>query len=409
MMLTRRLAVASTLAAAACAATLGCNRSPADHRKPMETPLAPTSDDLEQAYSARDPNMAGHQSAEAVVVGADGITVLCSAKPEGIGDHTWLIHLTGDGTVAWERHYPVSQGIGRAIAALPDGGFAIAGEIRRSPMEFQGYLLHTDANGNAIAGAAFGPHGVTGFNALAVLDDGSVLAVGNAGYHGWLLHADRALHTTWNASLGDVEKVASVAVLPGGFAVAARRELSTTSLDYTWITAFTSDRQVRWQKQLPATGRGEPAAIAALPDGGLIVVGRHEVTNRDPSRTWVVRLDGSGTVIWDKLLGDPSEVRLGTAVVMLPDDGFAVAGAAQREGGRALRLTRLSGDGTLLWDRAYGGEKRDEAMGLARTADGGFVLVGSTMSRGAGKTNVWILKLDGSGMVIWDRVFGKAG
>jgi hypothetical protein len=102
-------------------------------------------------------------------------------------------------------------------------------------------------------------------------------------------------------------------------------------------------------------------------------------------------------------------VRLGTAVVALPDGGFAVAGAAQRDGHRGLRLARLTSDGTLMWERAYGGEQRDEATGLARTADGGFVLVGSTMSKGAGKTTVWILKLDGDGRLVWDRAFGTAG
>lgn len=57
----------------------------------MENPLAPTSDDLEQAYRVRDPNMTGPQSAQAVVVGTDGITVLCDANPNGIVEHTWLI------------------------------------------------------------------------------------------------------------------------------------------------------------------------------------------------------------------------------------------------------------------------------------------------------------------------------
>ena len=54
----------------------------------MENPLAPTSDDLEQAYRVRDPNMTGPQSAQAVVVGTDGITVLCDANPNGIVEHT---------------------------------------------------------------------------------------------------------------------------------------------------------------------------------------------------------------------------------------------------------------------------------------------------------------------------------
>ena len=247
-----------------------------------------------------------------------------------------------------------------------------------------------------------------GFNALAALDDGSVLAGGGVDYHGWLLHADRTLHTAWEASLDDIDDVAGLVSLSGGFAIAARREFSTTSLDYTRIVAFAADRKVRWQKQLPVAGHAQPSAMAALSDGGLIVVGRHEVTNDFP-RTWVARLNGSGEVVWEKLIGDPGEARLGTAVVVLPDGGFAVAGASQREGRWVGRLARLTGDGTLLWEHSYGGEKDDIVRGLARTAESGFVLVGSTMSRGAGKTNVWILKLDGNGVLLWDRVFGTAG
>jgi len=128
---------------------------------------------------------------------------------------------------------------------------------------------------------------------------------------------------------------------------------------------------------------------------------------------WVVRLSGSGEVVWDKLIGAPGETRLGEAIVALPDGGFAVAGSATRDlDKRSLRLARLTSDGTLMWERSYGGEQHDEATGLAATADGGFVLVGSTTAKrpGAdGKTNVWILKLDRDGTVLWDRAFGTAG
>jgi hypothetical protein len=106
-----------------------------------------------------------------------------------------------------------------------------------------------------------------------------------------------------------------------------------------------------------------------------------------------------------------ARVRLGAAIVELSDGGFAVAGAAQRDGRRGLRLARLASDGTLVWERAYGGDPHDEATGLARTADGGFVLVGSTSKgggQGSGKTNVWVLKLDGDGRLAWDRVLGAA-
>jgi hypothetical protein len=63
----------------------------------------------------------------------------------------------------------------------------------------------------------------------------------------------------------------------------------------------------------------------------------------------------------------------------------------------------------VLWERSFGGAGDDVARGLARTADGGLVVVGSTTTRGVGKTNVWILRLAGDGALVWDRVFGTAG
>jgi hypothetical protein len=45
--------------------------------------------------------------------------------------------------------------------------------------------------------------------------------------------------------------------------------------------------------------------------------------------------------------------------------------------------------------------------GLAATHDGGLVIVGST-ANGPGKTNVWIVRFDLDGNVVWQRVFGSS-
>ena len=93
----------------------------------MESPLVPTRNDLEQAFRTSDPNLAGHQEARAVVTGDGSMMVLCNANAKGEREHIWLLRLANDGRLEWERHYPTSLGAGRAIVALPAGGFAIAG------------------------------------------------------------------------------------------------------------------------------------------------------------------------------------------------------------------------------------------------------------------------------------------
>ena len=74
-------------------------------------------------------------------VGSEGITVLCSANPMGDGEQTRLIRLSDGGDVRWERHCAPEHGAGRAIAAMPNGGFAIAGDVQRSELEYQAQLL----------------------------------------------------------------------------------------------------------------------------------------------------------------------------------------------------------------------------------------------------------------------------
>ncbi|MBA3805826.1 MAG: hypothetical protein H0X14_08975, partial [Acidobacteria bacterium] len=302
----------------------------------MNNSIAPTPEELEQAYRTHDASRAGHQQAEAVVVGADGITVLCSADPKGEGEHTWLIRLADDGSVLWERHYEQGQGTGRAIAALPGGSFVIAGDVQRSEMEYQAQLMRVEGDGNMIAEGSFGPRGATGFVALTLLNDASTLAGGTAGWKGSLVCVNAELHTSWEIPIDDVDDVHGLAPLAdGGFAMVASQEKSTTALGMTRLAAFTGDQRIRWQKRLPTEGRGEPAALAALADGGLIVIGHRSISEQDTARMWVVRVDAAGEVVWERLLGPSDEEQRGRAIVLLADGDVVVAGDALRKGRRA--------------------------------------------------------------------------
>lgn len=376
----------------------------------MNDPTSPRPDILEQVYRTHDPHLAGHQQAEAVVAGAYGITVLCSANPRSEGEHTWLIQLEEDGSVGWERHYAPGQGTGRAIAPLPGGGFVIAGDVQRSEMEYQAQLMRVNADGSVIAGTTFGPYGAVGFRTVALLNDGSTLAGGTARWKGWLLCADDELRTSWELPIDDVDVVNGLApIVEGAFAMVASQEQSTTTLGMTLLAAFAGDRRVRYRKRLPTAGRGEPAALAVLPDGDLVAVGHYSESERDVAQLWVVRVDTAGEVAWERFLGPVDEDRRGRAIAPLADGGVVVAGDALRDGRRSLRVVHLAVDGTVVWERAYGGEREyDVARGIARTEDDGLVVVGSTKSKELGKTNAWVLRLDGDRSLQWDRVFGSA-
>jgi hypothetical protein len=369
-------------------------------RQPMSSPVSSTRDDLEQVYRLHDPALAGHQRAEAVAVSADGITVLASANPKGETDHTWLLRLADDGSVTWQRHYEPVYGSGRAMAALRHG-FAIAGDVRRGEMAYQASLLKIDGAGTVVGATSLGPRGVTGFYATAARSDDGVVAGGTTRWKGWIVTTDSALQQPREAPL-DVDEVNALAVLPSGdVAALASVEKSTTGFGLARLAAVAADGTIRWHVQLPSTGRGDPAALAALSDA-VIVIGNGAADDRDPARIWLARVDHGGKLAWEHTLdGGPAAWRA-RAAAPLPD-GFAVAGEVATGGTRTPQVWRLAGDGEVRWQRGYSGG--EFATGLAATRDGGLVLVGST-THGPGKTNVWVVRLDAKGEVVWQRVFG---
>jgi hypothetical protein len=375
--------------------------------KPMSGPISSTKDDLEAVYQLHDPTQAGHQRAEAVVVGDDGITVLASANPKGEAEHTWLLRLGDDGTVAWERHYEPVYGTGRAIAPLR-GGFAIAGDVRRAPMAYQASLLAVDAGGAVVRAASVGPRGVTGFYTVRARPDDAVVAAGTSRWKGWIVSADAALQHPAEAPL-DVDEINGLAVLPSGdLAVMAAVEKSTTSVGLTRVAALAADGSVRWQHQLPTSGRADPAALAVLADG-VIVVGNGGTNDQDPTKIWLARLGATGKLAWERTLDGGTTAWRARAVAAFSDGSVAIAGeTAGPDGSRSPHVWRLDGDGAVRWQHAYGGSASpgsEFVTGLAATRDGGLVMVGST-AQGAGKTNVWIVRLDPAGNVVWQRVFG---
>jgi len=63
----------------------------------------------------------------------------------------------------------------------------------------------------------------------------------------------------------------------------------------------------------------------------------------------------------------------------------------------------------LWWNKTYGGAGSDFAVDLVHTTDGGYALVGSTGSFGAGDTDVWLVKTDALGNHLWNKTYGGTG
>ncbi len=60
------------------------------------------------------------------------------------------------------------------------------------------------------------------------------------------------------------------------------------------------------------------------------------------------------------------------------------------------------------WTRSYGGGGIETGTYVEQTSDGGYIVVGTTDSWGAGLQDIWLLKLDSEGDTLWMKTLGGA-
>ena len=71
-----------------------------------------------------------------------------------------------------------------------------------------------------------------------------------------------------------------------------------------------------------------------------------------------------------------------------------------------IQLTVLTKEGAIQLQKTYGGTSYDKASAVLPISDGGYFLLGSTSSFGAGNYDILLIRTDGKGEVVWQKTYG---
>lgn len=102
---------------------------------------------------------------------------------------------------------------------------------------------------------------------------------------------------------------------------------------------------------------------------------------------------------------------LAFTLVQLPDSSYMVAGETNSFGAGAtdMYVVRFTTRGQLIWSRTVGGLNADNARSMVEAGGGSVLIAGTTRSFGAGGEDIYLVKMDSTGNIIWTKTYGGTG
>jgi len=195
--------------------------------------------------------------------------------------------------------------------------------------------------------------------------------------------------------------------------------------DDIWIVKLSADRNIVWQRRLGGMYKDVACQAQQTADGGFIVTAWTSSVDGNVTGAhggidiWILKLKPDGKIQWGNCYGGSSD-DFPKCVRQTKDGGYIIAGYTNSDNGNVSKnngrtdiwVLKLKPNGKIEWKKCLGGSKNDYAYSIRQTDDGGYILAGGTYSgdgdikENRGSSDLWVVKLDGSGKIESQGSFG---
>ncbi len=266
-------------------------------------------------------------------------------------------------------------------------------------------------------------------------------------FHGlsdvWLIKTDSSGNMVWEKTYGGTKGEGGQTILTAPdssyylvcTSVSSDGDISNdpypTSSDF-WIVKIDKDGEIIWDKILGGNGIDETQNAILTTDYGMITIGQTTSNDGDISifygfwDIWIVKINSNGEKEWDFTIGGTGP-ELAEAIIQTSDEGYLICGGTinpdgiiqcnNYHGSADVLLVKLDSLRNIEWVNCYGGNYHDEAFGLLELEDG-YVFTGYTDSNDGDVSgfhgipgdplgsDIWVVKIDFSGNIIWQKCLG---
>jgi hypothetical protein len=321
--------------------------------------------------------------------------------------------------IQWQKTFGGSaDDWGHSVQQTSDGGFIILGET----YSYGGvgkpnvYLLKTDSSGNLVWQQTYGGLGWDFGNSVRQTADGGFIITGytdsfGSGYDDvYLIKTNSAGDILWQNTFGGIVNDWGYSVQQtsdGGFIIAGYIDSPPALGIDVYLIKTNSAGTMLWQKNFGGDYYDFGHSVQQTDDGGYIITGRKGYEDSGTSDVYLIKTNSSGNLLWQKTFGG-SKYEDGWSVQQTSDGGFIIAGETTSfgAGGYDVYLIKTDSSGNSIWQKTFGGSKDDHGYSVQQTSDGGYIIAGYTNSFGSGKSDIYIVKTDSAGNLLWQKTIG---
>ncbi|HYV90132.1 MAG TPA: T9SS type A sorting domain-containing protein [Chitinophagales bacterium] len=343
---------------------------------------------------------------------SDGGFIVCGYSQSNDGDvignngdyDAWVLKLNAEGEISWQKTYGGSWSDFITVIKQTEDGYILSGE--------------------------------TGSN------DGDIVGNHGGGADAWILKIDTSGLVQWSKCFGgsQADVASDIQICPNGdfifvgFAQSTDGDLTSNFLHGatdTWVVKLDSLGDIIWSQLYGGTGFDQGTAIYKTKDNGYIISsvtteGNGDVSNsnyHNSSDYWLFKIDSIGMIEWSKCFGGNAQDSP-SSVMQTDDGGYIIDGSSQSDDGDVTNhhgssvyydywIVKTDSAGNLIWQKSLGGTVHDICNSITLSADSGLLLIGYTSSSDGDVTynhsiypDAWIVKLDNSGTLQWQSVYG---
>lgn len=226
-----------------------------------------------------------------------------------------------------------------------------------------------------------------------------------------LIKTNLAGDTLWMKTYGGSQNDSGrkiIATSDGNLLIAARTEsFGADTFGDIYLMKLNTNGDTLWTQRYYDQDQEVPFHLMETQTGQYLMTGTNE-DNAQPRDLYMLKVNsGTGGKMWDKKIGN-TDWEWGFSTIELSNGDLVTCGRKTANGTSQVYIVKTDGQGNVIWENEAGvNGYSEDGYDIVLNADGTYTITGTTMNQTTGDYNILLMKVDLGGNLLWIKNFGS--